>query len=104
MLALDGHCRFEFDNEGQPCFCTWALGMFYNRPANCNGPENCDGNQPVPANAIQLQKPLWSTEQHIGENGLGGNVTKNMDRRQSSDLPIWNWNAALGMAKIMNQG
>ena len=68
------------------------------------------------------------TEQHIGENGLGGESTTlsplplifpykyekslcgtgvvpdKTDPYMRTDLPVWNWTAALGLAKGINQG
>jgi hypothetical protein len=41
-----------------------------------------------------LNKTFWSTEQHIGERGLGGN--------DSESLPGWAWDAALGIAKVQD--
>lgn len=44
------------------------------------------------------------TEQHIGENGLGGVVPDKTDPYMWTDLPVWNFTAALGLAKGINQG
>ena len=53
---------------------------------------------------LALGKPIWGTEQHIGENGLGGQVPDKTDPYMRTDLPVWNWTAALGLAKGINQG
>eukprot|EP01043_Picozoa_sp_COSAG02_P054101 COSAG02_NODE_6073_length_3821_cov_18.905159_2_plen_760_part_00 len=58
----------------------------------------------MPAGTLELKKPIWGTEQHIGENGLGGNVPDTTDPDQKTDLPVWDWHAALGLAKALNQG
>ena len=47
---------------------------------------------------------LAGTEQHIGENGLGGVVPDKTDPYMRTDLPVWNFTAALGLAKGINQG
>ena len=56
-------------------------------------------HQPPPG-TMELGKPLWSTEQHIGERGLIGNAPAPFD----ADLPVWDFRAALGVARILNQG
>ena len=58
----------------------------------------------MPPGTLELGKPIWGTEQHIGENGLGGVVPDKTDPYQRTDLPVWDWHAALGMAKAVNQG
>eukprot|EP01049_Picozoa_sp_SAG25_P007302 SAG25_NODE_588_length_6733_cov_7.918300_4_plen_752_part_00 len=58
----------------------------------------------MPAGTLELKKPVWGTEQHIGENGLGGHVPDTTDPDQKTDLPVWDWHAALGLAKALNQG
>ena len=63
------------------------------------GSEMCIRDRPPPG-TMELGKPLWSTEQHIGERGLVGKAPKPFD----GDLPVWDFRAALGLARILNQG
>ena len=58
-----------------------------------------DAHQPPPG-TMKLGKPLWSTEQHIGERGLVGNASGVF----AGDLPVWDWRAGLGIARVLNQG
>ena len=70
---------------------------------HCPGPAN-DAPARVPSAATlaglagRTPKKLWSTEQHIGSPGLGGSSSN------YASPPSWNWTAALGVAKVLNQG
>eukprot|EP01043_Picozoa_sp_COSAG02_P044203 COSAG02_NODE_3926_length_6036_cov_4.060805_1_plen_964_part_00 len=67
---------------------------------HCPGAVNGHPENQPPPSTMALGKPLWSTEQHIGEasgsNALRGGIT--------ASLPIWDWHAALMLARVLNQG
>ena len=68
---------------------------------HCPGAIN-NTTQPPP-NAASLLQPLWSTEQHIGETGLVGSRS-GYNNKSFDDLPVWDTRAALGIARVINQG
>jgi hypothetical protein len=84
------------DMRKDPELCSAIDIIGTHDPGAVNGhPEN-----DPPPGTISLGKPLWGTEQHIGEafgiNSLPGDI--------EADLPIWDWRAGLGLARVLNQG
>ena len=84
----------EMHKDPELCSAIDIIGT--HDPGAVNGhPEN-----DPPPGTMSLGKPLWGTEQHIGEafgiNSLPGGV--------EADLPIWDWRAGLGLARVLNQG
>ena len=64
--------------------------------------QECTGApaQMPPAETLQLGKPLWSTEQHIGELGSFAGCPAGV---YSNDLPVWDFRSALNLARSLNQ-
>lgn len=65
--------------------------------------QECTGApaQMPPAGTVELGKPLWSTEQHIGEMGSYAGCAPGT---VSNDLPAWDYQAALELSRSINQG
>jgi hypothetical protein len=78
--------------------------IFLPRQARDKHRESAPKKPVLSKGTLALGKPIWGTEQHIGENGLGGQVPDKTDPYMRTDLPVWNWTAALGLAKGINQG
>ena len=55
---------------------------------HCPGPAN--GNRDTPEAAVELNIPLWDTEQHLG-------------LPDPNPVPCWEWAAAQGLAQVINQ-
>eukprot|EP00928_Gymnodinium_smaydae_P066647 TRINITY_DN49621_c0_g1_i1.p1 TRINITY_DN49621_c0_g1~~TRINITY_DN49621_c0_g1_i1.p1 ORF type:complete len:812 (-),score=82.98 TRINITY_DN49621_c0_g1_i1:457-2892(-) len=94
-IAADSYGKKEWDIAkaiGEDADLAAAVDII---GVHCPGVVN--GQSPVPSYVRNLGKPMWSTEQHIGEKGLGGNDTY-------PSLPSWDYSAALGVAKVLNQG
>jgi hypothetical protein len=68
--------------------------------------QECTGGrtQMPPPGTMDLNKPLWSTEQHIGEIGSYGGCTPSSGSPYSIDLPVWDFRAGLALARSLNQG
>ena len=65
--------------------------------------QECTGApiQMPPPGTMALGKPLWSTEQHIGEIGSFGGCASS---KENIDLPVWDLRAGMAMARTLNQG
>jgi hypothetical protein len=64
-----------------------------------------DAREMPPPGTMALGKPLWSTEQHIGEFGsFAGCAAGSTPQSMDLDLPTWDFRAALGLARALNQG